>query len=176
MCGNGAGKQHMLCWHPSLASELWLTETTITQTVIKHSPKATWRGQLSLPRRSEVSEGGKHQRWNNCGKTERTTQSYQAKAGNEETEWVLPPCCNTVNRPIGSTETTTRCGDITQTGGLSWMGAGGCWGLICGRVGDILSLLIIVWILCILNNTFSWHRQYELVMWLWRWVEERVQM
>lgn len=55
-----------------------------------------------------------------------------------------------------------------QADSAGWVhvGAGvGCRGLIHGRMGDILSLLITVWILCILNNTFTWFKQDKQVMW-----------
>lgn len=35
------------------------------------------------------------------------------------------------------------------------------WSLICVRVGDTLSLLIIVWILFILSSTFSWQQTVQ---------------
>lgn len=94
-----------------------------------------------------------------CRTVLRQTQNTPRNKG------VLPPCCNTINGPIGSAETITprkqaRCaGDITPTGGLSRMGAGGCRGGSSGLGADTLSLLIIVWLLHIFKYTSPWHRR-----------------
>lgn len=101
---------------------------------------------------------------------------------------MLPLCCNTRQqanwfcRDNNSAETSEVSHQQADSAGWVQVGAGVAAagrGLICGRVGDILSLLIIVWILCIFKYTFPWHKQYNVVTWhcsyrcFWRTVRDR---
>lgn len=179
MCGRGAGKPHMLRWHLSLASELWVMETSITQRVIKHSQRPLRKGSSHFQgdqRHQREGEPGKDntKQCCSCGETKKTTQ-LSGQAGGQGTECCLRVATASTGRralqrqQLCGSERGARLTSYKQADSAGWVqvGAGVAaagWGLICGRVGDILSLLIILWILCVLNNTFGWHEQRKLAM------------
>lgn len=67
-------------------------------------------------------------------------KSYQTKLGKMCGRCLI--IATQINRPPVSAERNGSAGVITQTGGLSWKGAGGCRGGSSELGVDILSLLI----------------------------------
>lgn len=143
-------------WYWSRKTGYVRLEISITQLMTSQSPlREGW---------SHIQGVCRYQREGQSGKDKNQTAVRQTQ-DTPRNKGMLPPCCNTVDGPIGSAETITlrkqaRCaGDITPTGGLSWMGAGGRRGGSSGLGADTLSLLIIVWLLRIFKYTFPWHKR-----------------
>ncbi len=135
-------------------------ETSITQLVIKHSQRPLREGSSLLNSKEirgirERKNLGKenNERWYKCDKSEKTSQSYQPELGTRDDMNVASllqhhqeagRLCRE-NNSVDTSEVTSR----KQADSAGWVqvGAGVAaagWGLICSRVGDILSLLIIV--------------------------------
>lgn len=125
MCGRGAGKQHMLRWHLSPASELRVTETSITQPVIKHSQRPLKEGSsLFRDQREDKLDKENTKQRHNCCKNDKTTQSYRAKLGTRDRVNVASLLQH--HPQANSVETSEVCGwhhtnRRTQLDGCRWV-------------------------------------------------------
>lgn len=107
-CGREAGKQHVFWWHASLVFGVISHRVGHNSANDQTQPKVSQRGQDSLPKRSPVSEDRQKAKM-----LTKKTKPFSTSGGDKlrriTTRWgVLPPCCNTIYRPIPSVETISR--------------------------------------------------------------------
>lgn len=114
---------------------------SITQPVIKHRQRPHREGSSLLNSKELRVTKETREIANNGTTVAKTAQSYQAEKDTSRQSGCCLLVATASKGPIGSAETPwkqARCaGDITQTGGLSWMGAGGCRGGSSGLGVDL---------------------------------------
>lgn len=165
MYGRRGGKQHMLCWHLSLVLELWVMETSLTQPVIKHTQRPLWEGSSFWIFKETMGIKGRMKWTRTLVKMKRQYNHHiQPCFGDLFKMCLLLQQAKRICRKERGVHMTSH----KQADSAGWVhvGAGvACRDSIYGRTGDILSLLITVWLLCILNNTITWYKPDKQVMW-----------